>query len=95
MALNKEVLLKGCPMNVTRGLSNDFYWRVVQRMLSEVQRMLSEGCPMNVIGGLSNEFYRRLVQDLYRRVVQWVSKGKIFCFENSFHIWQMYVLGSR
>ena len=37
---------------------------------------LSKGCPMNVIGGLYNEFF-------YWRFVQWVSKTKIFCFENS------------
>ena len=32
---------------------------------------------MNVIGGLSNDFF-------YRSFGQWVSKTKIFCFENSF-----------
>ena len=49
---------------------------------------------MSFIEGLSNEFYRRLVQRIYIgglsngffywRFVQWVSKTKIFCFENSF-----------
>ena len=49
---------------------------------------------MSFIGGLSTEFYRRLVQRIYigglsngffyQRFVQWVSKTKIFYFENSF-----------
>ena len=55
MALNKAVSLEGYPMSFIRGLSYEFYRRVVQRMLSE-------GCPMNVIGGLYNEFYQKLVQ---------------------------------
>ena len=38
---------------------------------------LSEGCLTNVFRGFSNEFF-------YRRFTQWVSKTKIFCFENSF-----------
>ena len=55
-------------MNFIKGLSCEFYWRVVQRMLLE-------GCPMSFIGGLSNIFilqgcpmgffYRRLVQRIY------------------------------
>ena len=49
MALNKVLLFEGGPISFIGGLSNQFYRRVVQRMLSE-------GCPMNVIGGLSNKF---------------------------------------
>ena len=41
-----------------RGLSNEFYQRVVQRMLSK-------GCPISFIRGLSNEFYRRLILRIY------------------------------
>ena len=48
---------------------------------------------MSFIGGLSYGFISEgcLMNFFYRGFVQWVSKEKIFCFENSFHTWKMHV----
>ena len=48
---------------------------------------------MSFIGGLSNGFISKgcPMGFFYQRFVQWISKAKTFCFENSFHTWQMLV----
>ena len=69
-------------MNSIRGSSNKGFSEIVQWFDT---RRLSSG---SVFGGLS-KCVKCSDGRLISEVVQWVSKTKSFCFENSFHTWQI------
>ena len=69
-------------MNSIEGLSNKGFLEMVQWFDT---RRLSSG----LLFGRLSKCVKNLEVCLISEVVQWVSKTKSFCFETSFHTWQI------